>query len=65
MKVSSNPAPAHVVAPDVSRRLPRPRLLRRLAQAFASCSAQWLAAPPGSGKTTLAAAHAGALECTV
>lgn len=69
MKLSSNPAPAHVVAPDVSRRLQRPRLLRRLAHAFGSCGALWLAAPPGSGKTTLAAAHAavqaGAARCTL
>ncbi|WP_341890624.1 hypothetical protein, partial [Variovorax sp. YR752] len=65
MKVSSYHAPAHVVAPDVSRRLPRPRLLRSVAQALDSCGALWLAAPPGSGKTTLAAAHAGATRCAL
>lgn len=65
MKVSLHPAPAHVVAPDVSQRLPRPRLLRRLVQALESCGALWLAAPPGSGKTSLAAAHAAASRCSV
>lgn len=61
------PAPAHVVPPDLARRLPRPRLLRRLDELLARPGARavWLGACTGSGKTTLACAcaqrHAAAL----
>ncbi len=65
MKHASLNAPAHVVAPDVSQRLTRPRLAQALADAFARSGALWMAAPPGSGKTTLAAAHAASARCTL
>lgn len=65
MKLSSIHAPAHTVVPDVSQRLPRPRLAHDLVQALEACGALWLAAPPGSGKTTLAAAHAQASHCAL
>ncbi len=52
--------PAHVAPPDVSKRLARPRVLRRLDQLLASplVRALWVGAPSGSGKTTAAAAFA-------
>jgi LuxR family maltose regulon positive regulatory protein len=61
------PAPAHVVPPDLARRLPRPRLQQRLGALFGQpgVRAVWIGACTGSGKTTLAAAcaagHAAAL----
>ncbi|WP_127996608.1 hypothetical protein [Piscinibacter defluvii] len=55
------PAPAHVVPPDLARRLTRPRLLRRLDDLLArpDTRAVWIGACTGSGKTTLAGACAG------
>lgn len=59
--------PAHVAPPDVSQRLPRPRLLEQLNALVAppSVRALWLGAPSGGGKTTAAAAYAGTRSAVV
>lgn len=51
---------AKLSLPSVERTLARPRLFEALDDLFARARGVWLAAPPGSGKTTLAASYFGA-----
>ncbi len=54
---------AKLTAPRLHRALPRPRLFALLDSLRASHPVLWIAAPPGAGKSTLAASYLEAARC--